>query len=45
MNGIDRHSRVEEDVTVGSYRINRLLFADKLVLLASSEQGLPQTLE
>jgi len=27
-------------VTVGSCKINRLLFVDNLVLLASSEQGL-----
>jgi len=33
------HSRVDEGVTVGSYRINRLLFADDLVLLASSQQS------
>ena len=37
---LDRsHSRVEECVTVGSCRINCLLFADDLVLLASSQQG------
>ena len=39
VNGIDSHSRVDENVTVESFRINRLLFADDLVLLASSEQG------
>ena len=40
MNWIDIHSRVDEGVTVGSFRINRLLFADHLVLLASSQQCL-----
>ena len=34
MNWIESH-RVNEGVTVGSCRINRLLFADDLVLLAS----------
>jgi len=38
MNWIDSHSRVDEGVTVGSCRINRLLLADDLVLLASSQQ-------
>jgi len=37
MNWIESHSRVNEGVTVGSCRINRLLFADDLVLLASSD--------
>ena len=40
MNLIDSNCRVDEGVTVGSFRINRLLFADEFVLLASSEQGL-----
>jgi len=44
MNWIDSHSRVDNGVTVGSYRINRLLCADYLVLLASSEQGLQHAL-
>jgi len=39
MNWIDSHSQVDEGVTVGSYRINHLLFADDLVLLASSQQS------
>jgi len=34
-----QHSRVDEGVTVGSCRINHLLFADELVLLASSQQS------
>ena len=37
MNWINSHSRVDEGVTVGSCRINRVLFADDLVLLASSQ--------
>ena len=39
MNWIDSHSRVHEGVTLGSCRINRWLFADDLVLLASSQQS------
>ena len=38
-NWIDTHSRVDEGVTVGSCWINRLLFADGLVLLASPQQS------
>ena len=38
MNWIDSHSRIDEGVTVGSCMNNRLLFADDLVLLASSQQ-------
>ena len=37
MNGIDSHSRVEEGAKAVSCRINRLLFADDLVLLASCQ--------
>jgi len=39
MNWIDSHSRVDKGVTVGSCQINRLLFADDLVLLAYSQQS------
>ena len=39
MDWIDSHSRVDEGVTVGSCRINYLLFAGGLVLLASSQQS------
>jgi len=39
MNWIDSHNRVDEGITVGSYRINRLFFADDLVLLGSSNPG------
>jgi len=35
--GIDSYSRVDKGVLVGSCRVNRLLFTDVLVLLASSE--------
>jgi len=38
-NWIDSHSRVDKGVTVGSCWINRLLFADCLVLLASFQQS------
>jgi len=44
-NLIDSHSRVEDCVTVGSCRIIRLLFADDLVLLASSQQDLQHALD
>jgi len=44
-NGIDSHSRVDEGVTAGSCRINRLLFASDLVLLASSQQSLQHALD
>ena len=37
--------RVDEGVTVGSCRINRLLSSGDLVLLASSQQGLQQELD
>jgi len=45
INWIDSQSRVDEGVSVGSCRINRLLFADNLVLLASSEHGLDYALD
>jgi len=45
MNWIDSHSRVEEGVTSVSCRMNRLRFADGLVLLASSQQGLQHALD
>jgi len=45
MNCIDSHSRVEVGVTAGSCRINHLVFADDLVLLASSQQGLQHALD
>jgi len=45
MDWIDSHSRVDEGVTVGSYRINRLYFADDLVLLASFQQCLQHALD
>jgi len=38
-NWIDSHSRVDEVVKVGSCRINCLLFAENLVLLASSQMS------
>jgi len=37
---VDSQSRVNVGVTVESCRINRSLFSDDLVLLASSQQGL-----
>ena len=45
MNWIDSYSRVDKSVTAGSCRINRLLFADDLVLLASSQQCLRHALD
>jgi len=40
MKWIDCHSRVNVDVTVGSWRVNGLHFADRLMVLKSSEHGL-----
>ena len=37
MNWMNKLSRSDECVTIGRYKISRLLFADDLVLLASSE--------
>ena len=37
---MDKLSRTDECVTIGRCKISRLLFADDLVLLASSESGL-----
>ena len=45
MNWIDNNSRVNESVIVESCRINRLLFANDLLLLVSSEQGLQNALD
>ena len=44
MNWIDKRSRVDECVSIGSCKISRLIFADDLVLLASSESGLQHAL-
>jgi len=44
MNWIDSRCWVEEGLTAGSCRIKRLLFADDLVLLAPSQQGLQHAL-
>jgi len=45
INLIDTHSRVDEGVAVGSCRINRLLLADNMVLLAFSQQSLQHALD
>jgi len=47
MNWITSHSQVDEDVIVGSRRINCLLFVDDLVLLllASSQRGVQHALD
>lgn len=45
MTSMQSHSRIDEDVTVGRCRINRLIIADYLVLLASSELGLQHELD
>jgi len=44
VNWMDSRSR-DEGVTVGTCRINRLLFVDNLVLLASFKQGLQHDLD
>jgi len=45
MNWTDIHSRVDERVTIGSCRINRLLFADDLALLTSFQQCIQHALD
>ena len=45
MNWMGSCSRVDEGATVGSWRINRLFFADGLLLLATSQQGLQHVFE
>ena len=44
MNWMDKLRRTDECVTIGRYKISRLLFADDLVLLAFSESGLQHAL-
>jgi len=44
VNVIDSYSQVNKGVTVGSCRVNRLLFANDLLLLLSSDQGLQHAL-
>ena len=44
MNWMDKLSRIEDCVTIGRRKISRLLFADDLVLLASSISGLQHAL-
>jgi len=45
MNWIDSHSRFDEGVTVGSCKINRLLFVDNFMLLESSQRRLQYPLD
>ena len=45
MNWMDKLSETNECVTIGRCKISRLLFADDLVLLDSSESGLQHTLK
>ena len=44
MNWIDKYSQADECTTIGNSKISRLLFADDLVLLSSTESGLQCTL-
>ena len=44
MNWIDKCSPADECVTIGNCKISRLLFADDLVLLSSTEFGLQRAL-
>ena len=44
MNWIDKCSKADECATVGNCKISRLLFADDLVLLSSTESGLQRAL-
>jgi len=45
VNGKDSHNLFQEGVTVRSCRINRLLFANDLVLVTSSQHGLQYALD
>ena len=40
MNWIDKYSQADECATIGNCKISRLLFADDLILLSSTESGL-----
>ena len=44
MNWIDKCNQTDECATIGNCKISRLLFADDLVLLSSTESGLQRTL-
>ena len=44
MNWIDKCSQADECAMVGKCKISRLLFADDLVLLSSTESGLQRAL-
>ena len=44
MNWIDKCSQADECATIRNCKISRLLFADDLVLLSSTEYGLQRTL-
>ena len=44
MNWIDKCSQADECATIGNCKISRLLFADDLVLLSSTESGLQRVL-
>ena len=44
MNWINKRSQADECATIGNCKISRLLFADDLVLLSSSESGLHRSL-
>ena len=44
MNWIDKCSQVDEYATIGNCKIIRLLFADDLLLLSSTESGLQRAL-
>ena len=44
MNWIDKCSQADECATIGNCKISRLLFADGLVLLSSTESGLQRAL-
>ena len=44
INWIDKYSQADECATIGNCKISRLLFADDLVLLFSTESGLQRAL-
>ena len=45
VNWIDKCSQADECATIGNCKVSRLLFADDLVLLSSTESGLQRTIK
>ena len=45
MNWIDKYTQADECATIGNCKISRLLYADDLVLLSSTESGFQRALK